>query len=327
MSSDFLLFFFFQAEDGIRALYVTGVQTCALPIFRRSRKLLCPYSTGPARTWWARLTSKAKSQTRFRKKCRRFSRPAPRSSGRFGAGEFGAPVRGGHLFGWPSNPHAILFTLEQFSGAPRQKMVWLWLPIELSAPGTRAISTRAINKADRRRTHGTDRNATRAPLGPPLLETRPRQRRGLHLSGPDPRSCGHRSDPFPDSQPQSRRHDGTEHRPRRPRHHRLLPPHARSQDRQDQQVRRAIPDFLGHLQRLRPPCELGGVSSPAPLRHGHARRHFQSQARRLLVGASSLALSNASRRQAALGSCTQHLHLQDLGLGRNPGYCFFHLCW
>src|SRR5690349_23691488 len=28
-----LVFFFFQAEDGIRVLYVTGVQTCALPIF------------------------------------------------------------------------------------------------------------------------------------------------------------------------------------------------------------------------------------------------------------------------------------------------------
>src|SRR2546428_3712415 len=28
-----LLFFFFQAEDGIRDLIVTGVQTCALPIF------------------------------------------------------------------------------------------------------------------------------------------------------------------------------------------------------------------------------------------------------------------------------------------------------
>src|SRR5690349_23514553 len=28
-------FFFFQAEDGIRDLYVTGVQTCALPICRR----------------------------------------------------------------------------------------------------------------------------------------------------------------------------------------------------------------------------------------------------------------------------------------------------
>src|SRR2546427_8249893 len=27
-------FFFFQAEDGIRDLTVTGVQTCALPIYR-----------------------------------------------------------------------------------------------------------------------------------------------------------------------------------------------------------------------------------------------------------------------------------------------------
>src|SRR5215471_20330358 len=29
-----VLFFFFQAEDGIRDLYVTGVQTCALPILQ-----------------------------------------------------------------------------------------------------------------------------------------------------------------------------------------------------------------------------------------------------------------------------------------------------
>src|SRR5690349_23287072 len=33
--------FFFQAEDGIRGLYVTGVQTCALPI--------CPLSVAPSR--------------------------------------------------------------------------------------------------------------------------------------------------------------------------------------------------------------------------------------------------------------------------------------
>src|SRR5690349_23069763 len=37
----FFFFFFFQAEDGIRDLYVTGVQTCALPIslglMRRAR--------------------------------------------------------------------------------------------------------------------------------------------------------------------------------------------------------------------------------------------------------------------------------------------------
>src|SRR5216684_4750618 len=31
-----LRFFFFQAEDGIRDVAVTGVQTCALPIFLRS---------------------------------------------------------------------------------------------------------------------------------------------------------------------------------------------------------------------------------------------------------------------------------------------------
>ena len=30
---DVMYFFFFQAEDGIRDDLVTGVQTCALPIF------------------------------------------------------------------------------------------------------------------------------------------------------------------------------------------------------------------------------------------------------------------------------------------------------
>src|SRR5256886_9755465 len=33
VSTHDVLFFFFQAEDGIRDLTVTGVQTCALPIF------------------------------------------------------------------------------------------------------------------------------------------------------------------------------------------------------------------------------------------------------------------------------------------------------
>src|SRR2546430_15924660 len=33
----YIFFFFFQAEDGIRDLTVTGVQTCALPIFKSSR--------------------------------------------------------------------------------------------------------------------------------------------------------------------------------------------------------------------------------------------------------------------------------------------------
>src|SRR5437016_10014070 len=34
-----MYFFFFQAEDGIRDWSVTGVQTCALPIFGRERRI------------------------------------------------------------------------------------------------------------------------------------------------------------------------------------------------------------------------------------------------------------------------------------------------
>src|SRR3989440_8082892 len=44
-----LLFFFFQAEDGIRDLIVTGVQTCALPISheRGARGIECLRAVGP----------------------------------------------------------------------------------------------------------------------------------------------------------------------------------------------------------------------------------------------------------------------------------------
>src|SRR2546421_3171478 len=35
---DKVVFFFFQAEDGIRDLIVTGVQTCALPIFEAEKE-------------------------------------------------------------------------------------------------------------------------------------------------------------------------------------------------------------------------------------------------------------------------------------------------
>src|SRR5690606_40772959 len=34
----FFVFFFFQAEDGIRDFHVTGVQTCALPIYPASMR-------------------------------------------------------------------------------------------------------------------------------------------------------------------------------------------------------------------------------------------------------------------------------------------------
>src|SRR5699024_11875044 len=48
LSCGFLFFFFFQAEDGIRDRNVTGVQTCALPIFPGISGLSrCPASAGP----------------------------------------------------------------------------------------------------------------------------------------------------------------------------------------------------------------------------------------------------------------------------------------
>src|SRR6266478_9141617 len=47
-----ICFFFFQAEDGIRDLTVTGVQTCALPISRcrRSSRRGAPRVTAPRPT-------------------------------------------------------------------------------------------------------------------------------------------------------------------------------------------------------------------------------------------------------------------------------------
>src|SRR2546430_11091795 len=53
------LFFFFQAEDGIRDLTVTGVQTCALPILFQSeaidRSVECAEHDLVVGDGWARL--------------------------------------------------------------------------------------------------------------------------------------------------------------------------------------------------------------------------------------------------------------------------------
>src|SRR2546427_2752423 len=58
----FFFFFFFQAEDGIRDLTVTGVQTCALPIYL----VHTPVTALPGRPWvtllppaWADQVSRA----------------------------------------------------------------------------------------------------------------------------------------------------------------------------------------------------------------------------------------------------------------------------
>src|SRR6266513_5678040 len=65
-----IVFFFFQAEDGIRDRNVTGVQTCALPIWARRR----------ARARRARAAASA-SPPRSRDRPAR-SRPSPRSEER-----------------------------------------------------------------------------------------------------------------------------------------------------------------------------------------------------------------------------------------------------
>src|SRR5947209_12458136 len=45
---DVFFLFFFQAEDGIRDIGVTGVQTCALPILRASWPTTTRSASGPA---------------------------------------------------------------------------------------------------------------------------------------------------------------------------------------------------------------------------------------------------------------------------------------
>src|SRR5688572_31539856 len=67
----FFFFFFFQAEDGIRDLTVTGVQTCALPIWRRRlplrhrrRRLRERAKSRALETSWTwKLTSQRRSES------------------------------------------------------------------------------------------------------------------------------------------------------------------------------------------------------------------------------------------------------------------------
>src|SRR2546430_9598924 len=56
---DVVVFFFFQAEDGIRDLTVTGVQTCALPICRTIARAIASSSTVTTSSTRRLMTSKA----------------------------------------------------------------------------------------------------------------------------------------------------------------------------------------------------------------------------------------------------------------------------
>src|SRR2546429_1303514 len=71
LRTELKFFFFFQAEDGIRDVAVTGVQTCALPICFRMREIFRCRSSSPTAspacgTWAASWTSCRHGATKLR---------------------------------------------------------------------------------------------------------------------------------------------------------------------------------------------------------------------------------------------------------------------
>src|SRR5256885_7262006 len=72
--------FFFQAEDGIRDYKVTGVQTCALPIWNEDAPI-CVCTRQPLRSSaWATLASKGLSKSPWLPWCDSASARGPRSA-------------------------------------------------------------------------------------------------------------------------------------------------------------------------------------------------------------------------------------------------------
>src|SRR3712207_8501604 len=59
---DGMFFFFFQAEDGIRDIGVTGVQTCALPISSPIRRQRTRTPSGP-QAWTCRISPPPRQTT------------------------------------------------------------------------------------------------------------------------------------------------------------------------------------------------------------------------------------------------------------------------
>src|SRR2546428_9231617 len=70
-----MVFFFFQAEDGIRDLIVTGVQTCALPISKTgspvrhcaTRRRVCSRQTSLPTIWFVWRCGRERSSSDRRK--------------------------------------------------------------------------------------------------------------------------------------------------------------------------------------------------------------------------------------------------------------------
>src|SRR5256885_3286473 len=73
------LFFFFQAEDGIRDYKVTGVQTCALPISRRTAPSTWRAPSRPPDSVESSSTAMPCRRRRRVRSAASSKRPAPRS--------------------------------------------------------------------------------------------------------------------------------------------------------------------------------------------------------------------------------------------------------
>src|SRR6478672_12670044 len=86
MIVDSSLFFFFQAEDCIRALIVTGVQTCALPISAPARSRSAAIRSPICRCARAacRATTPRSEERRVGKECRSRWSPDPEKKQRRG---------------------------------------------------------------------------------------------------------------------------------------------------------------------------------------------------------------------------------------------------
>src|SRR5690606_40212812 len=81
-------FFFFQAEDGIRDFHVTGVQTCALPIWARKLRRSPSCRASPSRRSTSRQPNRSGKTTVTRRAFSRTAAPAcwpPRATARIQA--------------------------------------------------------------------------------------------------------------------------------------------------------------------------------------------------------------------------------------------------
>src|SRR3989441_12659945 len=141
-----LFFFFFQAEDGIRDKLVTGVQTCALPIFRdpatppsgaaRRRRLPRAVASSPG----PEVVPAPSAVASVRQSARRRRRPWPVHSQRVGRHRWTArlvPQRlpggrsaasrtvFGQLFRRARGPDARVLPIQATSALPRLRLLLL----------------------------------------------------------------------------------------------------------------------------------------------------------------------------------------------------------